>query len=111
MVFTQFIKLALYFLAMVPVWTLLVTVLFPYSHTHPDYAEFKTMIENLDDDTNLDFSNLNDGGWKTACIFGSYTNPSYFMNKHGNIGWIDYLYQPMKAWPIIRLSKLKNMKP
>jgi len=89
-------------------FTLLVACLFQYSFRHPNYKAFQAQIENLSDNKSINFSNLNNGKWKTACLFGGYTNPSYFMKKHGDVSWIDYIYQPMKAWPIVRIAQVEE---
>ena len=102
------LKIITSILLKVAVFTLLVACLFQYSVRHPNYKEFQAQIKNLSNNNSINFSNLNNGKWKTACLFGGYTNPSYFMKKHGNIGWIDYIYQPMKAWTIIRLAQVEE---
>ena len=108
MVFIKFIQVALYMLAMLPILTLFTATFFPYSYTHPSYPEFKTKIEAINENKGLDFSNLNNGRWKTACLFGGYSNPSYMMDEYGKIGWVDTFYQPMKALPIVRLAQVEE---
>ena len=93
---------------MLPVCTLLIATFLPYSYTHADYSKFQTKIKKLDTKQGLDLSNLNQGKWKTACLFGGYTNPSYIMDEYGEIRWIDTIYQPMKALPILRLAQVEE---
>ena len=81
-------------LAMVGIATLL-AVLFhrpSYDVTHPNYNYFVEVFERLREPiafrgmTNedaVDFSQLNGGEWKVACLFGGYTDPLETMRAIG----------------------------
>ena len=64
-----------------------------YDKSHPDYARYegvfarleKQMYETPRGQQAIDLSQLNDGDWETACIFGGYTDPLEEMQSRGAI--------------------------
>lgn len=104
----RFFRAINYSVLLIPLAMLIVNISFPFSTRHPDYEIFQAEISNLTDSNGLNLTQLNNGNWKHACLFGSYTNPSYEMASYGRVGWFDFFYQPMKAWPIIRLAQIEE---
>lgn len=90
------------------IWIVLFGIPFPYSFNHDDYQLFKPKISTLKAGERLDFTELNGGRWKTACLFGGYTRPSVTMAKKGKLSVFDSYYQPLKSWGLIRLDEVEE---
>ena len=63
-----------------------------YDQFQPNYRQFTEIFDSLrpvldyrgtTKDDYIDLSELNSGEWKTACLFGGYTDPLEAMRVHG----------------------------
>lgn len=63
-----------------------------YDQSHPNYRHFAEVFDSLrpeldyrgtTEDDYIDLSELNSGEWKTACLFGGYTDPLEAMRALG----------------------------
>ncbi len=63
-----------------------------YNRDDPDYERFSRTFSQIGEqlarrdakgEAMVDFSNLNNGDWRIACVFGGYTNPLQDMQAFG----------------------------
>ena len=81
---------------------------FTFSTSNPDYSYLHERIGEIGRGEKLNVSNLNNGNWTTACLFGGYTDPSIHMKKLGKVSLIDRVYQPLKGWSWWRLGQVEE---
>src|SRR5262245_59625753 len=89
-----------------------------YDQSHPNYRHFVEVFARLraeldyrgaTNEDYVDLSELNDGDWTTACLFGGYTNPLEAMRIRGaNIHEKDRVRFTEAGWRGFRLGQIEE---
>ncbi len=104
-------------LAVVGITALILVAIFDepdYDVAHPNYSYFAEMFERLSkssrrmtNEAAIDFSQLNGGEWKVACLFGGYTDPLETMrvtganiNENDRVRWTEARSRGFRLAPV-----------